>query len=124
MSKVVSATAVNGGAAFLDQAAAAAGNVSALDGSPFFAVIVGLFAVMAALALALELIIRSAAVYVVVLMLPLAFAAMVWPARRIWAVRLVELLVSLILSKFVIVAVLSLAGAAFGGGHHRTPRSS
>jgi hypothetical protein len=48
----------------------------------------------------------------VVLMLPLAFAAMVWPARRIWAVRLVELLVSLILSKFVIVAVLSLAGAA------------
>ena len=113
MSKVVAATTVDGGAHFLDQAAAAAGTLSALDGSPFFAVIVGVFAVMAALALALELIVRAAAVYVVVLMLPLAFAALVWPARRIWAVRMVELLVSLILSKFVIVAVLSLAGAAF-----------
>jgi hypothetical protein len=59
---------------------------------------------------------RAAAVYIVVLMLPLAFAALVWPARRIWAVRLVELLTSLILSKFVIVAVLSLAGAAFTTG--------
>jgi hypothetical protein len=47
-------------------------------------------------------------------MLPLAFSALVWPARRIWAARLVELLIALILSKFVIVAVLSLAGAALG----------
>jgi hypothetical protein len=39
---------------------------------------------------------------------------MVWPARRIWAVRAVELLVALILSKFAIVAVLSLGGAALG----------
>jgi hypothetical protein len=113
MSKAVSASAVDGGPHFLEQAAAAAGTLSAVDGSAFFAVIIALFAVMAALALALELIVRAAAVYVVVLMLPLAFAALVWPARRICAVRLVELLVSLILSKFVIVAVLSLAGAAF-----------
>ena len=47
-------------------------------------------------------------------MLPLAFAALVWPARRIWAIRAVEVLVALILSKFVIVAVLSLGGAALG----------
>jgi hypothetical protein len=53
---------------------------------------------------------------VVVLMLPLAFAALVWPARRVWAARLVELLVSLVLSKFVIVAVLSLAASAFAVG--------
>ena len=46
---------------------------------------------------------REAAVYVVVLMLPLAFAALVWPARRVWAIRAVELLVALILSKFAIV---------------------
>ena len=52
--------------------------------------------------------------YVVVLMLPLAFAALVWPARRVWAIRAVELLVALILSKFAIVAVLSLGGAALG----------
>jgi hypothetical protein len=112
MCSVVSSAAVDGGASFLDQAAAFAGGLSTLDGSPFFAVMVGLFAVATALMLALELMIRAAAVYVVVLMLPLAFAAFVWPARRIWAVRLVELLISLILSKFVIVAVLSLAGSA------------
>jgi hypothetical protein len=47
-------------------------------------------------------------------MLPLFFAALVWPARRVWAVRAIELLIALILSKFVIVAVLSLAGAAYG----------
>jgi hypothetical protein len=116
MSAAVAATATTSGAQFLDRAALAAGGVSLTQGSPFFAVVIGLFAVMAALALAVELLIRAAAVYVVVLMLPLAFAAMVWPARRILAVRMVELLVSLILSKFVIVAVLSLASAAFQGG--------
>jgi hypothetical protein len=117
MSAVVSASAATGGARFLDRAAETAGALaSAGGGSPFFAVVVGLLAVMAALALAVELLVRAAAVYIVVLMLPLAFAAMVWPARRVWAVRLVELLTSLILSKFVIVAVLSLAGAAFATG--------
>lgn len=114
MCSVVAGGGSAGGAQLLDQAAAAAATTSALDGSPFFAFVVGLIALAAALALTLELMIRAAAVYVVVLMLPLSFAALVWPARRIWAIRTVELLISLILSKFVIVAVLSLAGAAFG----------
>jgi len=112
MCSVVSSTTVDGGAQFLEQAGGFAGGLAAINGSPFFAVTVGLFAVAAALMLLIELTIRAAAVYVVVLLLPLAFAAFVWPARRIWAVRLVELLISLILSKFVIVAVLSLAGSA------------
>jgi len=117
MSAVVSASAATGGARFLDHAAETAGALaSATGGSPFFAVVVGLLAVMAAMALSVELLVRAAAVYIVVLMLPIAFAALVWPARRVWAVRLVELLTSLILSKFVIVAVLSLAGAAFTSG--------
>jgi hypothetical protein len=115
MCAVVSASAADGGARFLLHAAQVAGALAAA-GSPFFAVFIGLFTVMAALALAVELLVRAAAVYVVVLMLPLAFAAMVWPARRVWAARMVELLVSLILSKFVIVAVLSLAASAFAGG--------
>ncbi len=118
MSSVVSAGAPADGARFLDHAARVAGALAGgPGGSAFFAVIVGLFAVMAALALAIELLIRAAAVYVVVMMLPLAFAALVWPARRVWASRLIELLVSLILSKFAIVAVLSLAAAAFAGGN-------
>jgi hypothetical protein len=117
MSAAVSTGAAGGGAHFLDHAAVVAGALgTAAGGSPFFAVVVGLLALMAAMALAIELLVRAAAVYVVVLMLPLAFAALVWPARRVWAVRLVELLSSLILSKFVIVAVLSLAAAAFAHG--------
>ena len=117
MSATVSASAAGGGAQFLDHAAGVAGGLAGAAGeSPFFAVVVGLLALIAAMALAIELIVRAAAVYVVVLMLPLAFAAMVWPARRVWGARLVELLASLILSKFVIVAVLSLAAAAFSHG--------
>jgi hypothetical protein len=80
--------------------------------SPFLAFFIGLFAVAAGFALWIELLLREAAVYVVVLMLPVAFAALAWPARRIWAIRAIELLVALILSKFAIVAVLSLGGAA------------
>lgn len=79
---------------------------------PFF--FVGLLAVAATMTLWIELLIRSAAVYVIVLMLPLFFAALVWPARRVWAVRAIEVLVALVLAKFAIVAVLALGGAALG----------
>ena len=95
-------------------AAAAAG------GSPFLAFLVGLFMIAAAFTLWVELLLREAAVYVIVLMLPLGFAAFVWPARRIWAIRAVELLVALILSKFAIVAVLSLGGAAVSSAGNLT----
>ena len=75
-----------------------------------------LITIAAAVTLWIELLIRSAAVYVIVLMLPVLFAALVWPARRVWAMRGVELLVALILSKFAIVAVLSLGASAIGQG--------
>ncbi len=114
MSAAVSAAAGHQGVLFLDKAGGFIGALSAIDGSPFLAFLVGLCAVVGAVVLWLELVIREVAVYVVVMMLPLAFAAMVWPARRIWAIRAVELLVALILSKFAIVAVLSLAAAALG----------
>jgi hypothetical protein len=114
MCAVVSGAGAGGGARFLANAALAAGGISALNGSAFLAFAVGLFTAAAAVTLAVEMLIRQAAVYVVVLMLPLAFAGFVWPARRIWTVRALELLVALILSKFAIVAVLSLAGAAYG----------
>jgi hypothetical protein len=108
----ISAAAGNESAHFLASAGAVIGSLSLADESPFLAFLVGLFMIGAAFLLWIELLMREAAVYVIVLMLPLAFAAMVWPARRIWAVRAVELLVALILSKFAIVAVLSLGGAA------------
>jgi hypothetical protein len=108
----ISSAAGDESAHFLDRAGAVIGSLTTATDSPFLACLVGLFVISGAFALWIELLMREAAVYVIVLMLPLAFAAMVWPARRIWAVRAVELLVALILSKFAIVAVLSLGGAA------------
>ena len=60
----------------------------------------------------LELLLRQAAIYVAVLFLPLAFMAMVWPATAHWLRRLVQGLVAIILSKFVIVAVIAMAASA------------
>ncbi|MGI8411510.1 MAG: hypothetical protein ACR2LV_02360 [Solirubrobacteraceae bacterium] len=112
LSAIVSAAAGNSGEDFLGRAWGLAGGLTILSGSPFVMFLVGLFTAASAIMLWLELAVREAAVYVVVLMLPIAFAALAWPARRVWAVRAVELLVALILSKFAIVAVLALGGAA------------
>jgi hypothetical protein len=112
LSAFVSSAAGNASGHFLDFTSGVVGVLTVFSGSPFLAFLVGGFTAAAALALWLELLVREAAVYVIVLMLPLAFAALVWPARRVWAIRAVELLVALILSKFAIVAVLSLGGAA------------
>jgi hypothetical protein len=93
--------------------------VIAVGTPPFLRFLVAVVTTGCAIVLWLELTVREAAVYVIVLMLPLAFAALVWPSRRIWAVRSVELLVALILSKLAIVAVLELGGAALDQlGHH------
>lgn len=79
---------------------------------PFFAMIAGGLVVAAGGALWVEMLIREVAVYLVVAMLPVIFASMVWPARRVWAIRTVEVLISLILAKVAIVCVLALGGAA------------
>lgn len=107
MSAIVASASGDAGGRFL-------GHVSILvaASNPFVAFFVALLTVAGAITLWLELLVREAAVYVIVLMLPLFFAALVWPARRIWAARAVELLIALILSKFTIVAVLQLGGAA------------
>jgi hypothetical protein len=89
----------------------------------FVLLLIALLIAVAAFVLWLELLIRAAAVYVAVLFLPLALATLVWPAVSHWCRRLVETLAALILSKFVIVATLSLAagavssGTAGAGGH-------
>ncbi len=121
MSAIVSAAAGHADTGILDRA----GLVSLIAGgsrSLFVAFFIALFTVAGAVTLWLELLIRQAAVYVIVLMLPLFFAAMVWPARRIWAIRAVELLVALILSKFAIVAVLSLGERRSGTRSSRDSR--
>jgi hypothetical protein len=89
---------------------------NALDdssGIPLFGVFLGaIILALGAFVLWLELIIRDAAIYVCVFFLPLTFVAMIWPATSRWARRLIELLVAIVLAKFVIVSIISLASAA------------
>lgn len=80
----------------------------------FVALLGGLFVSFGALLLWVELLVRAAAVYVATLFFPLAMASLVWPAISQWCKRLVETLTALVLSKFVIIAVLSLAVGAIG----------
>jgi len=82
----------------------------------FVLLLIALLIAVAAFVLWLELLIRAAAVYVAVLFLPLALATLVWPAVSHYLRRLVETLAALILSKFVIVATLSLAAGAVSSG--------
>jgi hypothetical protein len=83
------------------------------SGIPLFGVFLGsIILAVGAFVLWLEMIIRDAAIYICVFFLPITFVAMIWPAAGRWARRLVELLIAIILAKFVIVAILSLATAA------------
>ena len=88
----------------------------------FVLLLIALLIAVAAFVLWLELLIRAAAVYVAVLFLPLALATLVWPAVSHYLRRLVETLAALILSKFVIVATLSLAAGAVASGTAGTGR--
>jgi type IV secretion system protein TrbL len=111
MSAGISTLAGSGATHFMTGGSAwVAAGLTAAD--PFFAVLAAGLVVAAGAALWVELLIREVAVYVVAAMLPIAFAALVWPARRVWAIRAIEVLVALILSKVAIVAVLALGGAA------------
>lgn len=115
MCAIVAGAAGHDDASALVRAAAGVAGLAGATGSPMLGFFIGLLAVAATLGLWIELLIRAAAVDVIVLLLPLFFAAMVWPARRVWAVRAIETLIALILSKFAIVAVLTLGGSAFTG---------
>jgi hypothetical protein len=120
MSEAVSAGSGLDTGHFLSAAVAAlsAGQV----GVPTFVVLLGSLAVvLGAFILWVELVVRSAAVYVAVLFLPLALASLAWPAIAHWCRRLVDTLVALVLTKFVIVAVLSLAAGALAAGTGSTP---
>jgi hypothetical protein len=84
------------------------------DGAvPLFGIFLGaIILAIGAFVLWLEMVIRDAAIYVALFFLPLTFIAMIWPATSRFARRLVELLIAVILAKFVIVAIIGLASAA------------
>jgi hypothetical protein len=79
-------------------------------------VVLAAFAAGVAFFLWLELIVRSAAVVVATLFIPIALAGLVWSATAHWARRLGEVIAALVLSKLVVVGVLSLAALSVGSG--------
>jgi type IV secretion system protein TrbL len=79
---------------------------------PLFAACLAAFvAAVGAFFVWVELLIRSAGVYVAMLFLPTTFIAMIWEKTAHWCRRLVESLFAIIFSKFVIVAIMVLAAA-------------
>jgi hypothetical protein len=92
--------------------------VGSLTGGVATALVVfllGLFTLLAGLVIFVELVIRSALIYLVVGLCPLAFAALVWPATRGVLRKTLELLCALILSKVVVSLALAIGAAALGG---------
>lgn len=115
-------TAVLGGAdgqalAFLTGFGAAAHSAS----SGFSSVLIGIVAVLAALLVWIELLVRSALVYLLVALTPLAFAAMTWPAARGALRKTIELLLAIIVSKFVICVAIAVGVAALAGAGESAP---
>jgi hypothetical protein len=86
------------------------------DVGGFLGLALALLVAVGALVIWVELLLRASAIYVAVFFLPVALAGLVWPVTARWSRRLVELLAALILSKFVIVAVLSLGLAMVAKG--------
>jgi hypothetical protein len=85
--------------------------------APVFGVLLGsLIVVLGALSIWLELLLRSAAIYISVLFLPLALSAMIWPAGWKWCRRLIEFLIAIIFAKVFIVAIVNLAAAGLARG--------
>ncbi len=76
--------------------------------APILLVIFSFVLIAGAISVWLVMVVRSAAIVVTYAFMPLAFAALIFPATRSWIRRLVEIQLSFILAKPVIVAVLSL----------------
>lgn len=91
------------------------GAAAAATTGGFATVLIGLLVALAALFVWVELMVRSALIYLLVALAPLAFAAMTWPAARGVLRKTVELLVAVILSKFVIAMAIAVGAAALGG---------
>lgn len=85
-------------------------------GSSAVAFLMAFMQVVAGLLVWIELLVRSAAIYVAVLFMPMALAAGIWPAMRQWQTRLAKTLFVLIALKPVVVTVLALAGYAAKAG--------
>lgn len=99
--------------ALLEQLAApAAFNAQA----SFVVFLLGLVAVIGAFLLWVEMLIRASLLYLLLALSPLAYAAFLWPAARQVLRRLAELVMALVLSKFVVAIALAVAASALTRG--------
>ena len=107
----------------MTQLASAVVNAGASTGSAapaFVALLAALIVALAGLVLWIELVVRTAAIYVAVAFFPLVVVSMVWPALTRWSRRLAETLLALIASKLVVVVVLNMAVGALGTRQDRS----
>lgn len=114
MSAAVSSSVGNDATKFLEGGGGSVSSALAAAGGGFLIFFGALLIIVAGFLLWVELLIRSAGIYVCVFFLPLVLAGLVWPSTAKWTRRLIETIVALILSKFVIVSIISLAVAAIG----------
>ena len=90
-------------------------------GGGFVTMLVGGVVLLGALVIWLEMVVRTSAIVITVFFLPLLLACLVWPATAHIVRRAIEVLVALILSKFVVAAVLSLGLSATAPGQGSRP---
>jgi hypothetical protein len=120
MSAALGGNAANDAQKFMSDAGSALAGLGAgtlNPAAPVFGVLLGaLIVTLGALSIWLELLLRAAAIYISVLFLPLALAAMIWPAGWRWCRRLIEFLIAIIFAKVFIVAIINLAAAGLARG--------
>ncbi|MDQ1391419.1 MAG: hypothetical protein QOF30_396 [Acidimicrobiaceae bacterium] len=100
----------------LGEAVATVSSAGAAGVGTFLTIIVLLLLMAGALLIWIELLLRTGAIYVVVLFLPIAMSGLVWKGTVNWTRRMIEVLVALLLSKFVIVVVIDLAAGMITAG--------
>jgi hypothetical protein len=84
---------------------------------PVFGVLLGaMVVVLGAFSIWLELLLRSAAIYIAVLFLPIGLSAMIWPSGWRWCKRLIDFLIAIIFAKVFIVAIINLAASGLAQG--------
>lgn len=98
--------------------------LSGPQAAPMLQIVLGLVVLVGCLLLWAVLLFRKAAVLLVVVFAPVAFAGSVFDHTRVWTRRWIEAVVALVACKIVIVVVFVLGAAAFGSTPGAEPDGS
>jgi hypothetical protein len=82
---------------------------------PVLQILLGVALIVGFLLLWGVLLFRKAALILVIVFAPIAFAGLAWDQTRVWARRWIEIVAALVLSKIVIVVVFVVGASAFSG---------